>query len=1437
MTSNSFKLRTGILLVSIFLPSLSVLAQTPAVRARVTERVDVQKLATLRGNVHPLARPEFDQGVAPDDLLMQRMLLVLQRAPEQETSLRQLLDDQQVKSSSRFHQWLTPEQFGQQFGPADSDVQAVTDWLASQGFQVTKVAAGRTVIEFSGTAGLVRQVLGTEIHRFRVNGDDHWANTSDPQIPVALAPVVAGVASLNNFPRQLTNRAVNAFSRSPTTGEVKALFTISSNGTNYYALGPTDFATIYNVLPLWNAGIDGTGQTIAIAGETNIRLADIEGFRTVFGLPAKDPQIILNGPDPGINDDEIEADIDVEWSGAVAKNATIDLVVSQTTESTWGIDLSALYIIDNNLAPIMSVSYGECEQFLGAGGNAFYYATREQGAAQGITIINSTGDAGSARCDQDSTEYAAQHGLAVSGLASTPFNVAVGGTDFGDVNNWSQYWSSTNSSPSFASALSYIPETTWNSSCAASGQPTNCATAGTDTPEGIDHLGGGGGPSTCGLWTGTDATATCLSGYPKPAWQTGYGVPNDGVRDIPDVSLFASPGTNRSFYTVCDADAIPGYLSCYPPAGQWYFVSAGGTSVAAPNFAGIMALVNQKTGQRQGNANYVLYPLAAQPGALCTSSATAVGNSSCIFYDVVSGNNSVACTEGSKNCKSQLSGVYGLLVSPTDNSTPAWTTTFGYDLATGLGSVNAANLANKWNSASFNPSTTSLSTLPATITHGQPVNFTVKVTSGGNTPTGDISLIAQTSSTKSIGIGSFTLGSGGTFTGTTNMLPGGSYNVVAHYAGDGIHGSSDSAPQAVTVGRESSQTKVGLILCDNTTGDCTYGITSFLYGTNFGFFMLRMDVTNAGGQPCAFPTTALISYPCPTGSVTATANGYTPSDLGAPYDSPPGTYNLNSQGYAEDQFINLAAGTYNFVASYPGDTGYTASTSPTVAVTIAKAATTLTPCTLPTTVALGAEVECKATINTQSHGVAPTGPIEFLLGSTSFTAGGDVNMIDGTATTYASIQEDLFPEFMQGGTFTVSQQYLGDMHYLSSAASPAVTINVTDFNVTFNPGSVIIPAPGQTGTTTVVLTPVAGFTGIVSLDCGVSDRSISCAISPAAVNITGPSAVTATLTVTTGAASSTTLRTTHRKIPPGIGRLGWYWLLAGTLALAMLVTLMTGRRSEGLLFATALLVVGAWAACGGGGGGGNPIPISAPAITLSAPSLNFATPNTGVSSAAQTVTLFNVGNAPLSITSLGIAGTNSGDFSETNTCGSGVAAGANCSINVTFTPTATGSRSASISITDNASGSPHTVGLTGAVTAMPVATLSPSTLSFGNQILGTVSAQHPVTLTNTGNAAMALAGVYIYPAGQYDFNAYNGCDLISLAPGANCSILVTFAPSMTGSRSATVSISDNAPGAPHTATLTGTGVLAPTSPGTYSIQVQATNGADSHYPNVPVIVQ
>jgi len=602
-------------------------AQTQPVRARITEAVDETNRVQLRGNVHPLARPEFDQGVVADSQPMNRMLLLLQRSPEQQAALSALMEEQLTKGSPNYHKWLTPEEFGKQFGPADADIRAVTDWLTSHGFQVSNVSKGRTMIEFSGNVGHVRNAFHTEIHRFSFNAEARQANVSDPQIPAALMPVVAGIVSLHNFPRKSMKRIVGAFTRTA-DGRVIPQFTTSGGS---YVVGPADFAKIYNI----PASLDGTGQHIAIVADSNINPQDVTDFRTLFSLPTNPPNIILNGPDPGLNGDEGEGDLDVQIAGMVAPNATIDFVVSEDTQTAFGIDLSAFYIIDNNIAPVMSESFGSCESSLGTAGNNFYNSLWEQAAAQGITVMVAAGDPGSTGCNDFNTATAATLGLAVSGIASTPFNVAVGGTDFDDVGKQTSFWNTTNLPLSRESALGYIPETTWNDSCAATATSatlnTVCALASTSPL--LNIVGGSGGPSSI---------------YAKPSFQSGItpkGIAaGDNHRYTPDVALFASDGPqSRSFYLLCQADGISAGSppSCVPDSnGHFSFFGSGGTSASSPAFAGIMALINQsqvnagKAG-RQGNANLVLYKIAATAGQSCNSSTTPLtGSATCSFYDV-----------------------------------------------------------------------------------------------------------------------------------------------------------------------------------------------------------------------------------------------------------------------------------------------------------------------------------------------------------------------------------------------------------------------------------------------------------------------------------------------------------------------------------------------------------------------------------------------------------------------------------------------------------------------------------------------------------------------------------------------------------------------------------------------------------------------------------
>jgi subtilase family serine protease len=1101
---------------------------TTAPQPLITQSIDESQLTVLRGNTHPLARPAFDLGTAPASLRMQRMLLVLKRSPEQEAALRQLLDEQQSKVSPSFHNWLTPEQFGKEFGPAESDLQIVTTWLQTHGFQVSTPSKGRTVIEFSGSAGQVKEAFHTTIHKYMVNGEQHWANASDPSIPTALAPAVSGIVSLHNFPRHPHSTLMGAPVRStPRHGGPLPLFTFTPQQTTLYGLGPTDFATIYNVLPLWNAGIDGTGQTIAIVGESNIHLTDIEAFRSLFGLPANDPTVILNGPDPGVVGDETEALLDVSWSGAVAKKATIDFVVSASTESALGVDLSALYIVDNDLAPVMSESYGMCEAALGNAGNAFYNALWQQAAAQGITVLVSAGDAGSAGCDNFDTELGAVDGLAVSGFASTPYNVAVGGTDFDQTPATAPtYWNATNNATTGASAKSYIPETTWNDSCAGMG--IDGCTYGINSNL-FNIIAGSGGPSNC---SSQDSSGACLSGYSKPSWQTGAGVPLDGVRDTPDVALFASNGFNNSFYIICEADA--GFFGTQETCSltNFTFVGVGGTSASAPAFAGIMALVNQKMqaqglNPRRGNPNYILYKLAAQPGATCDSSTVALTGNSCIFYDITKGNNSVPCNPNTPECGPiPPNGASGVLVDPNNPANPAWLATTGYDMATGLGSVNVDNLVNQWASVTFTPSTTRLTNLsPASFTHGQPVSVSVTVAPqvGSGTPTGSVELMAAPTG-QTLNAGVFPL-TNGVASGTTALLPGGTYNVTAHYAGDATFGGSDSAPVPVTVGKENSQTKLTMEAYNITTQ--TFSQTSTLpYGN---IFFLRSDVTNAAGTSC-IPNPQQTDAACPTGSVSFTDNGKT---LDA------GTYALNSQGYTEDQTLTpefTTLGSYTLQAQYSGDNSYNPS-STTLNATVTQAPTFpeievsgLSPSYNGTTEVWiadsGQSFEVVAPVYTQSVLLAPTGTVSIL--QNGAPAPGTLQLIPRNGSysgNYSSgefyiaiLSGNLTTAINTPGNYTFSSSYAGDANYLASQSPYSVIVTVLDttFNISTPISNVTIAVPGKFGMASITLVGTDNFFGPINISCALPTAMKEATCPSMTANLLG-SSVTAQLTITTTA--------------------------------------------------------------------------------------------------------------------------------------------------------------------------------------------------------------------------------------------------------------------------------------------------------------------------------
>jgi Pro-kumamolisin, activation domain/Bacterial Ig-like domain (group 3) len=917
----------------------------------ITQAVDDTRLVELKGNVHPAVRTATDLGPASDSLMLHRMMLVLKRSPAQQAALNKLADSQKNLNSPQYHKWLTPAQFGAQFGAASQDISTITGWLQSHGFSVESVASAKNVIIFSGTNAQLESAFHTTMHQYRSAPPKtaqtassaavppvnllHYANSTNPSIPEALAPAIMGIVSLNSFPVEPQHVVAGVVRPQPGSNKWKMMqaihpapqFTTPINGENFYAVSPSDFATIYNVQPLWNAGIDGTGQTIAISQESNINPADVDSFRSFFGLPPKHLNIINNGPDPGLvttDNIETEADLDVEWSGAVAKNATVDLVVSGSTETTNGVDLSSQYIIDNNLAPIMSISFGACELALGTSGNQFYNEIWEQAASQGITVLVAAGDSGSASCDQDNPLGAAQDGLTVSGEASTPFNTAVGGTDlYGTFLSSSTYWSNTNSPTTQQSALGYIPELPWNNSC---GNPqflaavqagglqdaTEEAFCNDPSEEGLGVVGGSGGPSNC---TVSDSTGNCISGYPKPSFQTGVpGIPNDSARDLPDVSLFAGNGLWGSFYVFCESDATPDG-TCGFTTSDVEDLAAGGTSFAAPAFAGIMAMVEQKTSSIQGNVNYDLYKLAAAQftaGTSCDSS-TVTNGSSCVFYDIASnsgfpGSNAEPCLGGTLNCNpTNPNDEFGVL--------PGWNSTPGYDTATGLGTLNAFNLVNTWSTASANlaATTTTLALESANIPYGSPAGGTITVAdsnssgSGVTIPDGDASLVNASGSTPALGIGPFTLNSEGSATVSVGTLTPGTYSVIAHYAGDGTFAASNSTATSLVITQAA------------TTAATTASRTTLSTGQSVTFSTIIED-TSKGLNP--------------TGMVTFT-NMATGATLGTSAAQAAIDGNGNSIAAAT---LNVAArslsqGSNNITATYSGDSNYTASTAAAVSVT------------------------------------------------------------------------------------------------------------------------------------------------------------------------------------------------------------------------------------------------------------------------------------------------------------------------------------------------------------------------------------------------------------------------------------------------------------------------------------------------------------------------
>jgi subtilase family serine protease len=613
--------------------ALSAFSQTRAVN-RITQAIDDRNTIALRGSVHPLLQKATDQGRMDGATKLEGVSLIFKRTAEQDAAAEKFLDDLQNPNSPSFHKWLTPEQYADRFGVSAGDLNKVISWLQSQGFTVNRAARGRTQLWFSGTVGQIETVFRTEMHHFMVKGEAHFANRVEPSVPSALGEVVLGVHGLSNFrpkPRARVRRVASEALRPNFT----------SGGAHFIA--PDDWATIYNVKSI-PAPADGAGQSIAVAGQSDVLNADLDAFRTAGGLPprtASNFQRVLV-PNSGTsvvkcdanNCDQDEASIDVEWTQAIARGATIKFVYVGNNSST-NVFNAFQYAIDHNVAPILSMSYGNCEQNLPSSFLTAVQQMTQQAAMQGQTIAAASGDFGAADCD-DLPALPAQGGLGVDIPGASPYVTSVGGASFnGDLANASNFWNTGNTASS-GSAKSYIGETTWNNTIL------------------LNQLSAGGGG------------ASLL--FSKPSWQIGTGVPNDGARDVPDIALAADPQHDGYLFCVTDigGNSCPG--NTFTTNGV-----AGGTSFGSPTFAGIVAILNQKTGSRQGNINPALYALsAANVGA---------------FHDITTGDNMVPCDRTTVDCPTSGTAQYGFSAGP------------GFDLVTGLGSLDAAALVNNWSSA------------------------------------------------------------------------------------------------------------------------------------------------------------------------------------------------------------------------------------------------------------------------------------------------------------------------------------------------------------------------------------------------------------------------------------------------------------------------------------------------------------------------------------------------------------------------------------------------------------------------------------------------------------------------------------------------------------------------------------------------------------------
>ena len=1056
----------------------------------ITQNIDEAKLVTLAGNTRPQANAKNDRGAVPDSQMMEHLQLLLKRSPLQEQELQKLIDDLHDSSSPSFHQWLTANEFGERFGVAVQDRETIKSWLQSHGLKVNVDYTNGLLIDFSGTAGQIREAFHTEIHSLEVKGVRHFANMSDPKIPVALAPAIEGVVALHDFaPHSLL--------------EPRPQYTVTQNGTKLYLVTASDLETIYNLNPLFTAGISGQGQTIALIEDTDVYTADDwTSFRSIFGLSAytdgsltpihpAPPSGTNNCTDPGANGDDREAIVDAEYASAVAPSATLE-IASCANSGTFGGLIAVENLLNQSAGPpaIMSISYGECEAQNGSTSNAAFNSTYQQAVAEGVSVFVASGDHAGAFCDYYDAE--SQFGIGVNGWGSSPYNVSVGGTDFGDTyaKTNSTYWKSTNSS-TYESAKSYIPEIPWNNSCASSliaenhGYSQTYGTSGfCNSTEGeLDYLttwGGGGGPSGCA--TGTSAVpgvvgGTC-AGWPKPSYQSLLGNPSDGVRDLPDLSLFAANGVWQHYYVYCFSG--PEGVPCTEAPVNW--PGAGGTSFSSPIMAAIQALVNQKAGGPQGNPNYVYYSLAAtQYGTTgdktCNSTLGKSADSGCIFYDVTQGDNDVDCVSvnglGADNCYLP-SGDYGVLSTSASAFQPAFAATTGWDFATGIGTVNATNLVNNW------PAVFTVAAIPATVSliQGGSVTTAINITASSGF-SGDVTLSAA-------------------------GMPDG---VTASFSPNGINAGASTLTLKASA---TAATGTALVNVTGTSGSLSQTIAISVSVTPAAkSFTLLSNPTSLSVVQGSSGTSTITVNPINgfSGKVTLSASGL-PTGVTASFSPSPATTTSTLTLAA-----SATATTGTATVTVTGTSG-SLTQSTTIALTITPAPTfTLSASPSSATVVQGSTATSTLTIT----------PANGFNGSVSFSASG---LPSGVTAAFSpnpatSISTLTFTASASATAGTATVSVTGTSGSLTETTTINLTVNAApSFALSASPSTLTV-VEGTSGSSTITITPANGFNGTVALSASGLPSGVTASFSPNPAGTTSTLTLSASSTATKGTATVT----------------------------------------------------------------------------------------------------------------------------------------------------------------------------------------------------------------------------------------------------------------------------------------------------------------------------